>query len=64
MQIVSNGDSLHEMSNPEFEKNKKNISLVSAELAQRVVKVKAQSSYFCLNFVYISTKSDFGPNHE
>ena len=42
MQIVSNRDSLLEMSNPVFwEKNKKNImNLLSAELAQRAVKVK------------------------
>ena len=41
MQIVSNGDNLHEMSNPVSGKNKKNIiNLSSAEYAQRVVKVK------------------------
>ena len=42
MQIVSNGDNLHEMSNPVcWEKNKKSIiDLLSAELAQGVVKVK------------------------
>ena len=41
MQIVSNGDNLHEISNPVFwEKNKKNvISLSSVEFTQRVVKV-------------------------
>ena len=41
MQIVSNGDNLHEMSIPVFlEKKKKNIiNLSSAELAPRVVKV-------------------------
>ena len=40
MQIVSNGDNLHEMSNPVFwEKNTKNINLLSAEFAQRGVKV-------------------------
>ena len=39
MQIVSIGDNLHEMSNSM--KNKKNITkMSSAELAQRVVKVK------------------------
>ena len=40
MQIVSLGDNLHEMSNPVFWENKKNIiNLPSAESAQRVVKV-------------------------
>ena len=41
IQIVYNGDNLHGMSNPVFwEKNKKNIThLLSAELAQRVVKL-------------------------
>ena len=40
MQIVSNGDNLHEMPNPVFwEKIKKNItSLSPAELANRLVK--------------------------
>ena len=41
MQIVSSGDNLHEMSDPVFWENKKNIiNLPSAENAQRVVKVK------------------------
>ena len=41
MQIVSNGDNLHEMSNPVFWENKKNIiNLSSAELAQKSVKFK------------------------
>ena len=41
MQIVSNGDNLHELSNPVSGKNKKNIiSLLSAESAQTVVHVK------------------------
>ena len=40
MQTVSNGDSLHEISNSVFWENKKNIiSLSSAELVQRVVEV-------------------------
>ena len=40
MQIVSIGDNLHEISNPVFWENKKNIiNLSSAELAQKVVKV-------------------------
>ena len=41
MQIVSIGDSLHEMSDPVFwEKNKKNIiNFSSAEFAHRVVKI-------------------------
>ena len=40
MQIVSNGDNLHEMSNSVFRENKKNIiNLLSAELAQSTVKV-------------------------
>ena len=38
MQIVSNGDNLHEMSDPVFWKNI--INLLSAEFAQRVVMVK------------------------
>ena len=33
MQIVSNGDNLHEMSKPVFWKNKKSVNLSSAELA-------------------------------
>ena len=38
MQIVSNGDNLHEMSNPVVLKNMKNvINLSSAELVMRVV---------------------------
>ena len=41
MQIVSIGDNLHEMSNPVSGKKYENvINLSSAELAQRVVKVK------------------------
>ena len=40
MQIVSNGDNLHEMSIVFSRKNKKNINLLSAEFAQRVEKVK------------------------
>ena len=41
MQIVSIGNNLHEMSNPVFwEKSGKITNLLSAELAQRVVKVK------------------------
>ena len=36
MQIVSNGDNLHEMSNPVF---RGKIKTSSAELAQKVVKV-------------------------
>ena len=42
MQIVSNGDNLHEMSNPVFwKKIRKNIiSLLSAELVKGVIKVK------------------------
>ena len=41
MQIVSKGDNLHEMSNPVFcEKLENVITLSSAKLAQRVVKVK------------------------
>ena len=39
-QLVLNGDSLHEMSNPVFWENKKNsVYLSSVELAQRVVKI-------------------------
>ena len=41
MQIVSNGDNLHEILNPVFWKNKNNIiNLSSAEYAHRLVKVK------------------------
>ena len=41
MQIVSFGDNLHEMSNPIFLESRENIiNLPSAELAQKVVKVK------------------------
>ena len=40
MQIVSNGDNLHGMSDPVFCENSENITnLLSAELAKRVVKV-------------------------
>ena len=38
-QIFSNRDNLHEMSNPVFWENKKNINLLSAEYAQRAVKI-------------------------
>ena len=38
MQIVSNGDNLHEISNPVFMENKRNIiNLSSAEFVWRVV---------------------------
>ena len=41
MQIVSNGDNLLEISNPVFwEKSEKLTNMSSAELAQRVIKVK------------------------
>ena len=54
MQTVSNGDSLHEKSNPAFwEKQEKNIiSLSSAEFAQRVTKVKKcwMNSNMCGNY--------------
>ena len=42
MQIISLGDNLHESSKPIFWQKweKKNINLSSAELAQKVVKVK------------------------
>ena len=44
MQIVTNGDNLHELSNPVSEKNKKNLlNLWSTEFAQRVVNVKLSS---------------------
>ena len=41
-ELVSFGDNLHDMSNPVFWKNKKNIiiSLLSVKIAQRVVKIK------------------------
>ena len=44
MQIVSNGDNLHEMSNPVFlEKKSENfINLSSAEFAQRMIKVNKE----------------------
>ena len=38
MQIVSNRDNLHEMSNPIFGKNKKNV--INFSSAERVLKVK------------------------
>ena len=45
MQIVSTGDKLHEMSNPVFRKNEKNIiNVSSAEITQRVAKVKGARS--------------------
>ena len=45
MQIVSNGENLHEMSKPVFWENKENIiNLSPAELAQRVIKVKYRNS--------------------
>ena len=41
MQIVSNGDNLHEMTNPDLWETKKNIiNLSFAKHSQRVVKVK------------------------
>ena len=47
MQIVSNEENLHGISNPIFLKNKKNIiNLLAAEFAQRVVKVKLKE--FCI----------------
>ena len=58
MQIVSIGDILLEMSNPVSRQNKKNITnLLSAELAQRLVKVKChiddvdsdETAQACLN---------------
>ena len=52
MQIVSNGDNLHEMSNPVSWK-KKNIrkNLSSAELAQRMVKVNAQKKKKKMHYI-------------
>ena len=42
MQIVSNGDNLHEMSNPFLGTNQKHITNLSpAELAQRLVEIKS-----------------------
>ena len=57
MQIVSNGDNLHEMSNPIFlfsGKNQKSIiNLSSAELAERVIKVKFSTlSCRCVSFYF------------
>ena len=44
MQIVSKGDNLHEMSKSTFRENEETIvNLSSAELAQRVIKVKSYS---------------------
>ena len=53
MHIVSNGDNLHEMSNPIFwGKKYENITnLSSAELAQKVVKVKVKNSNWITRFV-------------
>ena len=49
MQTVSNGDNLHEMSEPVFEKkNEKNIiNITYAEYAYRVVKVKMGVLPYC-----------------
>ena len=45
MQVVSNGNNLHAMLNPVFWEKKKNIiSVLSAELAQRMVKIKVTYS--------------------
>ena len=60
MQIVSNGDNLHEMSNPDSVKNKKHIiNLSSAESAQRVVKVSQSmgkmSAKAAYNKVFLQT---------
>ena len=41
MQIVSNGDNLHDMSSPVSGKNKKNINLSSTELAKESGKDQA-----------------------
>ena len=41
MQIVSFGDSLHEMSKPIFLIKYETVSLLSADVAQRVVKVNS-----------------------
>ena len=41
MQIISNGDNLHEMSNPDLWQTKEHIiNMLSAKYSQRVVKVK------------------------
>ena len=48
MQIVSNGDNLHEMPNPVFWENKKNISLSFAEFAHRMVKAKPIVNHVCI----------------
>ena len=46
MQIISNGDNLHEMPDPVFwKKNTKNFHQASAEFANRVVKVKNSFIY-------------------
>ena len=48
MQIVSNGDNLHEISNPVSGENKENIiNLLSAELDQKVVKIKQADFATC-----------------
>ena len=48
IQILSKRDNLHEMSNPFFWKNKKNITDLSfAELAKRVVKVNLLNEVLC-----------------
>ena len=49
MQTVSNRDNFHEMSNPVFWENKKNIfNLLSAEFAQRTVKFSLNKSILLL----------------
>ena len=61
MQIVSNGNNLHEMSNPVFlGKNKKNIiNLPSAEFAHRVINVKVTVDILDLIFCHFYMGDNF-----
>ena len=57
MQFVSSGDNLHEMSNPLSVKNKKNISLSSAEFACRVVKIVGKK---VVKYSWVLIAKEFG----
>ena len=52
MQIVSKADNLHEMSNPVFWENKKNVNFSYAEFSHKEVKLlKMVSDIFFYDFV-------------
>ena len=55
MQIVANGDNLHEISNSVFWENKKNIvSLLSAEFAHTCNMVRVNIDFCCISFYYLN----------